>query len=100
MGSDNILLISAVGVAIMGGVASWLTSERLSIVNFFISTFLAGFVGLLVGQLCILYNMADAWTFFLCGSAGVGAETLIKIFRKIAVDKLQWFLGAGPTFKP
>ncbi len=89
-------LMTTIGVAMLGGVSGWLTSDKHTIFQFIVSIFVAGFVGLLVGQLCIQYNVSEAWTFFFCGSSGVSAEAILKLFKKITMSKIRWMVGGGP----
>lgn len=89
--SDNEQLqfiLSAVCVAIVGGIANWLMSDDHTIFQFIVAIFLAGFAGFLVGELCIEAHISESVAFFFCGSAGLCAELILKIARKTIIKKI------------
>jgi hypothetical protein len=84
-------IISAVLMAMVGGVANFLMSDRHSVFQFIVAVFLAGFAGFLVGQLCIEYEISESVAFFLCGSAGLCGELILKLARKAVIQKMAYF---------
>lgn len=81
-------IISATLVAIVGGIANWLMADKHSVFQFVVAIFLAGFAGFLVGELCLDAEISESISFFLCGSAGLCAELILKIARKNILKKL------------
>ena len=81
-------IISAVVLSMVGGVANWLMSDKHTIFEFVVAVFLAGFAGFLVGELCTEAKMSESISFFLCGSAGLCAEVVLKLSRKIIIQKI------------
>lgn len=81
-------IISSVFLAIIGGIANWLMADRHTIFQFIVAVFLAGFAGFLVGQLCLDADISDSVSFFLCGSAGLCAELVLKVARRFVITKL------------
>lgn len=82
-------IISAVMMSIVGGIANWLMADRHSVFQFIVAVFLAGFAGFLVGQLCLEAEISEAVSFFLCGSAGLCAEMILKLSKKAVVSKFS-----------
>jgi phosphotransferase system glucose/maltose/N-acetylglucosamine-specific IIC component len=88
--NDNLqFIVSAVCIAIVGGIANWLQQDKHSVFQFVVAIFLAGFAGFLVGQLCIDAKISESISFFLCGSAGLCAEFILKIARKFFITKMS-----------
>lgn len=87
--SENAQFIfSAIVISIVGGISNWLLDDDHSIFKFIMAVFLAGFAGFLTGQLCIDSNISESWAFFFCGAAGLSAEMVLKVTRKIIISKL------------
>jgi hypothetical protein len=86
-------IISAVIIAIVGGIANWLMSDEHGFLQFIVAVFLAGFAGFLTGRLCIDSNISASWSFFFCGAAGLSAEVVLKIARKTIISKLGALTG-------
>jgi len=82
-------IISAVMMSIVGGIANWLMADKHSVFQFIVAVFLAGFAGFLVGQLCLEAKISEAVSFFLCGSAGLCAEMILKISKKAMLSKFS-----------
>lgn len=83
--------LSTIVLAMVGGVANWLMADKHSIFQFIVAVFLAGFAGFLVGQLCLDAALSDSISFFLCGSAGLCAELVLKVSKQFMVSKLGAF---------
>ena len=81
-------IASSVFLAMVGGVANWLMADRHTIFQFIVAIFLAGFAGFLVGQLCLDAEISESVSFFLCGSAGLCAELVLKVARRFIITKL------------
>lgn len=81
-------ILSAIAISIVGGISNWLLDDEHTIFKFIMAVFLAGFAGFLTGQLCIDSNISESWAFFFCGAAGLSAEMVLKVTRKIIISKL------------
>lgn len=80
-------------LALMGGIADYLTSDDHSWVNMLIGLFLAGFCGYMVLLLCIEYNMSEAWTGITCGMSGLSSKAILNILKKIGPRRILWLLN-------
>lgn len=96
-GENFTYIVTAVGVAMVGGVANWLMREDHTIFQFVVAVFLAGFAGFLVGELCIEAKISESWAFFFCGTAGLSAEVVLKLLRKYGLKKLSKLTGEELT---
>lgn len=92
-GEDLPYLLTAICVAMVGGIANWLMSEDHSIFQFVVAVFLAGFAGFLVGELCLEAKISESWAFFFCGTAGLSAEIVLKVCRRFFLRKLGRLTG-------
>lgn len=81
-------IISAIVISIVGGISNWLLDDDHTIFKFIMAVFLAGFAGFLTGQLCIDAKISESWAFFFCGAAGLSAEMVLKVVRKVIISKL------------
>lgn len=88
-----LFILTSVEIAILGGISNWLVSENHSVFKLIANIFVAGFVGLLVGQLSLHYGFAESWSYFLAGASGVAAEAVLHLFRRIVVMRLELLLS-------
>lgn len=79
-------------MAIMGGVADFLTSEKHSGREFIVSVFLAGFIGYMTLLLCFDYDVSQARTGIIVGIAGYLSRPILKMIRKYGPARLARFL--------
>lgn len=96
---DTWVILTIFGIC--GGISNWLSSDddHSSFFGFFSIFFISGFIGLLVGLLCIEYGLPDRITFFVCGSAGLSAKPLMHIIRKLFLEKIISFIEAVTGIK-
>lgn len=90
---DSQFIIFGIIVSVMGGMANWLLSDQHTFFRFFAAIFLAGFAGFLVGELCLAANIEGGWAFFICGSAGLSGEAVLKLSRKYVIKKVSFITG-------
>lgn len=79
-------------LALMGGIADYLTSDDHSWSNMFIGIFLAGFCGYMVLLLCIEWNLSEGWEGVICGISGLSSRAILNILKKIGIRKIIWML--------
>lgn len=92
-------LLTSVEISILGGISNWLMSDEKKWISLFINIFIAGFVGLLVGELCLHYKLAESWSYFIAGSSGLSAETLLVLFKKSVILRLESLLESDSKEK-
>jgi hypothetical protein len=86
-------ILASIIVSIVGGIANWLMDDSHTVMKFLVAVFLAGFAGFLVGQICLESKISESWSFFFCGAAGLSAELVLKIARKMIINKLGAISG-------
>ena len=89
LSDDIIFMITAMEFAVFGGVVNWLMGEKRSAAGLFTGIIVAGFVGLLTGELCRHYGITGPGAFFLIGSSGLASETLVKMFKRFTVSRIE-----------
>lgn len=89
LSDDIIFMITAMEFAVFGGVVNWLMGEKRSAAGLFTGIIVAGFVGLLTGELCRHYGITGPGAFFLIGSSGLAAETLVKMFKRFTISRIE-----------
>lgn len=94
LGERGLFVLTAIEVAILGGISNWLLSDKRERIwfNLLVNIFVSGFVGLLVGNLCLHYEFDTAWSYFIAGASGVSAETILLLFKQCVVLRLQTIL--------
>ena len=90
-------LLTSVEISILGGICNWLLSDEKKWVQLFVNIFIAGFVGLLVGELCLHYQLSEPWSYFIAGSSGLSAESLLLLFRRNVILRLESLLQDEKT---
>ena len=86
-------ILTTVEIAILGGISNWLMSKEHKWFQLLVNIFTAGFVGLLVGELCLHHEFAVPWSYFIAGASGVAAETILIIFKQCVVLRLELLLN-------
>ena len=89
LSDDMIFMITAMEFAVFGGVVNWLMGDKHSVSGLFTGVIVAGFVGLLTGELCMHYGINGPGAFFLIGSSGLASETLVKIFKRFTISRIE-----------
>ena len=92
LSDDIIFILTAIEIAVFGGVVNWLMGEKRSAAGLFTGIIVAGFVGLLTGELCRHYGITGPGAFFLIGSSGLASETLVKMFKRFTVSRIEALL--------
>ena len=82
-------ILTAIEIAILGGITNWLTSKEHHWFQLLVNIFTAGFVGLLVGEICLHYEFAESWSYFIVGAAGVSAESVLVLFKRCVLIRLE-----------
>ena len=85
-------ILTAIEIAILGGITNWLTSKERHWFQLLVNIFTAGFVGLLVGEICLHYEFAESWSYFIVGAAGVSAESVLVLFKRCVLIRLEMLL--------
>ena len=82
-------ILTSVEIAILGGITNWLTSKEHQWFQLLVNIFTAGFVGLLVGELCLHHQIAESWSYFIAGASGVAAESVLLVFKRCVLIRLE-----------
>ena len=82
-------ILTSVEIAILGGITNWLTSKEHKWFQLLANIFTAGFVGLLVGELCLHHQIAESWSYFIAGASGVAAESVLLLFKRCVLIRLE-----------
>lgn len=85
-------ILTSIEIAILGGITNWLTSKEHHWFQLLVNIFTAGFVGLLVGEICLHYEFAESWSYFIVGAAGVSAESVLVLFKQCVLLRLESIL--------
>jgi len=80
-------------LAIMGGVAEFLMSEKHSWTHILVSMFLAGFTGWLILLICIEYQVSEGLTGVACGMGGMSSRSVLLLFKKVFMDKIKLYIS-------
>lgn len=86
-------ILTSVEIAILGGISNWLMSKEHKWFQLLVNIFTAGFVGLLVGELCLHHEFAVPWSYFIAGASGVAAETILLVFKQCVILRLELLLN-------
>jgi hypothetical protein len=94
---QSLFIVYAIIIAAIGGFANWLANDKHTISKCVIGVFLAGFAGFLVGEICLAVNITGSWAYFMCGSAGLAGEAIIKFSRQYIIHKTGHILNIENT---
>ena len=86
-------ILTSVEIAILGGIVEWLNSKEHHWFGLIVNIVTAGFVGLLVGEICLHYDCPPAWSYFMAGAAGVASEAVLMVFKQCVVIRLEMLLS-------